>query len=157
MLYGLGTCALKNVVGEVRERHVLVHDVRRGRIEPVDGNLIVRELVAADRIDDRLGDRGEIARTFGGRGNYGGAQKRGGGLAQPGVSAEEEGLILDDGAAERSAELVAVQRRLDQALNVLAFNFVLRRNSNKEPWKLLVPERVMTLITPLPKRPYSAL
>ena len=53
----------------------------------------------------------EVARALQRRRHDRRIQERAGDLAQAGVGAEEERLVLADGAAEGAAELVAVQRR----------------------------------------------
>ena len=81
-------------------------------------------------------------------------------LAQTGIAEEEEGLVVLDGAADGSAEIVAVVRGLDSVgagiLHVYALKSVLRLNSNNPPWNLFVPDFVITETTAAENWPYSA-
>ena len=81
-------------------------------------------------------------------------------LPQPFVAAEEERAVVDDRPAEVAAELVAGQLRdvlVGASKKVFESQRLSRLNSNTEPWKSLVPERVIAVTMPPVLRPYSAL
>ncbi len=67
------------------------------------------------------------------------------------VIEEEEELVPLDGAANVSSELVEVIRLPDDPARVIS-----RKNQNPVPCIRLVPDLVITLITPPPARPISA-
>ena len=60
-----GDLSLKDVVRLVGQRHVLVENIERCRVESRSGNDVSGKLIAGHRIDDRLGDRREITGSLG--------------------------------------------------------------------------------------------
>ena len=88
---------------------VILGQLLRNRIEPVGGNDVVREGHARARILDHFVEPAEVPSELRGGRYHSGAEKA---LpdAGPVVVAEEEHLVLDDGAAGGYAELVAPQR-----------------------------------------------
>ena len=111
---GVRDLSLIDVVGGVCERQGPVDDVDRRRIEARGGDAVAGEGLAGDGVDDGFGDGRKIALPLSRGGHNGGIQERGGGLPETGVAAEDECLVMDDRPAKRSAELIAVQRRLSK-------------------------------------------
>ena len=97
--------------GGVRLGDELVEDVPRRRIEPVRRDDVARERLAGQRIVDDAVDLGEVTRAHLRR-----RHRRQIGRALVDAVAlvveEVEGLVLDDRAADRAAELVLAEVRL---------------------------------------------
>ena len=69
---------------------------------------------------------------------------------------EEERAVVRDRAAEAAAELVLRRSGFARGEEAARVELSLRTNSNAVPWKSLVPDLVMMLMTPPSVRPISA-
>ena len=138
MLIGSGSAHFVEVVRQVRQRNVLVlnrlrRDVEARRRNDVAGK---RRRRSADRRglrDDSEKSPGPLER----RRHHRGVAIVGLLLPQAGIAGEEEGLVLRDRAAERAAELIAIERVVGAGRPGGAqrgeFSFSLRKNSKAAP------------------------
>ena len=97
----------------VRQRQVLREDQRGRRVDPVGRDDVAGERLSGQRVAERARVAGEVALTLGGRRHQRGQVGRALLLQRALVGAEEERPVLDDRAAERAAELLAVQAVVD--------------------------------------------
>src|SRR5581483_12080522 len=106
------------VDGRVARRKICLEKIDRNRVFIGRAEYVLHALAGVrgvcQRVDGFFRRIAKVSRSFG-RGRQDGVIEEGSaGLAQTGIGAEEEGAVVNNGAAEGSAELIAVQGGLGQ-------------------------------------------
>ena len=108
---GMGDLSFKQAIGKVwTGGKIGIHDLAGHRVDSGWRNNTTREGNAVQRVYGRSsGGCGKVARFFQRIKWNGGVVEHAGAFPQSGISAEDECLIANDGAAQRSTELIAMQ------------------------------------------------